>query len=121
MTLLLMVSATSNQIMADNLQSSGKASRTPIVIHQTRMHKGSRPKAPSRQHVECFYEDGIMTVSFLIPEGDCVMTVTDNVNGETSYYDFESGSPVEISVGELDEATIQIDTALGYTYTGILE
>ena len=36
-----------------------------------------RPKAPSKQHIECWYCDGELSFDFVIPEGECTLFLTD--------------------------------------------
>ena len=78
----------------------------------------TRPKAPSRQYVECYYGDGIIYISFAIPEGTATVSVKD-LDTDNLQQDFlDTSSPAEIYIGEVSCGEITIETSDGKTYTG---
>ena len=94
--------------------------RTYITIQPVPKNPGGRPKIPSMQHIECWYEDGMLTLDFAIPEGDCVLTVTEEQTGMSSGYSFDSASTAQVYIGEIWNATIEINTENGHSYKGWL-
>lgn len=80
----------------------------------------NRPKAPSMQQIFCYYEDGQLTFEFAIPEGDCLLTVTDLSNNFARSYSFSSEAEATVYVGTLTEAYIEISTASGHEYEGYI-
>lgn len=80
-----------------------------------------RPKMPSQQHIECVYADGTLHFFFAIPEGECLVTVTDSFSGMSTQHSFDSAEPAEVYVGEIQTGCIEILTANGNQYTGIIE
>lgn len=94
--------------------SNGKI--VPIRINPQNRH----PHSPSLQHIECIYSEGELFISFRLPEGECVLSITDNTNGMTYQYYFDSSEDASIWVGSLSSAHISISTANGHTYEGDL-
>lgn len=96
-------------------------SSTSIVITDTKKDdKPGRPKAPSRQRIQCAYENGCLNFQFAIPEGECQLTVTDMTTGFARQYVFDSSADAAINVGTLTQAHIEISTANGHEYEGWL-
>lgn len=105
-------------------EGNGDKKETPktstVVIAMKKEVSPFRPKAPSRQSIDCTYYDGTLSVAFLIPEGECTMTVTDNETGMSLQYIFSTEEAAEIYVGPLDSAYIEFDTENGNSYEGWL-
>lgn len=96
-------------------------SSTSIVIKDKKeKNEPVRPKAPSRQRIQCTYENGCLSFSFAIPEGECQLTVTDVTTGFARQYVFDSSADATINVGALTQAHIEISTANGHEYEGWL-
>lgn len=96
-------------------------SSTSIVIHDKKEKDTPiRPKSPSRQMIQCIYQDGQLSFSFAIPEGECQLTVTDMTTGFARQYVFDSSAEVSVNVGALTQAHIEISTANGHEYEGWL-
>lgn len=96
-------------------------SSTSIVIYDKKeKNEPVRPKAPSRQRIQCAYENGCLSFSFAIPEGECQLTVTDVTTGFARQYVFDSSADATINVGTLTQAHIEISTANGHEYEGWL-
>ena len=91
-----------------------------ILIRNKANIKGNRPKAPSMQQIFCYYEDGQLTFDFAIPEGDCLLTVTDLSTNFARNYSFSSEAEATVYVGTLTEAYIEISTESGHEYEGYL-
>lgn len=80
-----------------------------------------RPKAPSRQMVTCEYDGSYLTFDFVLPEGECEATVTENFSGISQTYTFDSSNlSADVYVGELYESTVTITTDAGSSYSGAL-
>lgn len=92
-----------------------------IALRGDKADVSLRPKAPSRQVVTCEYDGSYLTFGFVMPEGVCEATVTENVSGASQTYTFDS-TPLtaNVYVGELYESTVTMTTASGNTYTGSL-
>lgn len=101
----------------------GEESNTQSEMKKIEMKQPSksiyhRPKAPSRQYVECYYGDGIIYISFAIPEGTATVSVKD-LDTDNLQQDFlDTSSPAEIYIGEVSCGEITIETSDGKTYTG---
>lgn len=86
-----------------------------IVYPETK----GRPKAPSKQHIECWYCDGELSFDFVIPEGECTLYLTDYATGFMTQYAFDSADHADIYVGSLPNGgSIEINTTSGHTYYG---
>lgn len=92
-----------------------------IPIYERSKSNPSRPKIPSRQHIECVYTEGTLHLFFAFPEGECLMTVTDSFSGISTQYSFDSAEPAEIFVGEIQTGSIEIQTANGHEYFGSID
>ena len=92
-----------------------------IVLVQSRSDKSLRPKAPSRQVVTCFYDGQYLCFDFVVPEGECDVTVTEWFSNAVQNYTIDSSElSADVYVGELYESTVTITTANGHTYTADL-
>lgn len=107
------------QIPTNGNPSSGNGKYIPI--DKRNKEKPDRPKMPSQQHIECLYADGTLHFFFAIPEGECLVTVTDSFSGMSTQHSFDSAEPAEVYVGEIQTGCIEIQTANGNQYTGIIE
>ena len=104
---------------ADNPGSGNNG--TDIIICRN-PNGGGRPKAPSRQNVACTYYAGTLSFSFAVPEGECVLSVTDLRGANSGVYVFDSTSgSAAVYVGPLEEASLEITTSQGNVYEGLLE
>lgn len=90
------------------------------VIWHEKSENSNRPKVPSRQQISCFYENGSLKFQFVIPEGECQLTVTDMTTGFARQYVFDSSAAATVYVGVLTQAHIEISTANGHEYEGWL-
>ena len=79
-----------------------------------------RPKLPTRQIIQCIYQNGSLNFQFAIPEGECQLTVTDMTTGFSRQYVFDSSADATVYVGALTQAHIEISTANGHEYEGWL-
>ncbi len=96
-------------------------STTSIVITEKKENNPRiKPKAPNRQRILCFYDNGHLNITFSIPEGYCQMTVTDLNTGISNQCSFDSYTGINMYVGILAEAHIEISTANGHEYEGWL-
>lgn len=89
-----------------------------VVLKTPNKNTANRPKSPSRQSIDCYYSGESLSVSFLYPEGECTMTITDNKTGLSLQYNFSTEEPAEIYTGNLSEAYLEFNTELGNSYEG---
>lgn len=94
----------------------------PVVLQpKGDAHASSFPRLPSRQKIECSYEDGTLFISFGLPEGEAELKVLDEVNGDVIVAPFDTQVPLHYYIGEIDgEKKIEVTTANGNTYEGWL-
>lgn len=80
-----------------------------------------RPRAPSRQYITCYYENGQINISFNIYEGDATLTIEDEIRGICDVTTFDTAVPTIYTLGELnDNLILRIETAYGNVYEGYL-
>ena len=89
-----------------------------IIIKSWKNPTSLRPKAPTRQQIECTYADGSLYFLFAIPEGECQLSMTDLSTGEVVYTDFDSEAPEPVYIGYHESGEIYISTESGNTYSG---
>ncbi|MCC8119834.1 MAG: hypothetical protein LIP09_13960 [Bacteroidales bacterium] len=102
--------------LADSEQSGGPQM---IAVGQTTSNRDSRPKAPSRQSIYCYYDGSSLYFSFAYSEGDCDLTVS-SASG-IQFYTFSSDAPESVFIGAVSGASITILTEAGNTYVGEIE
>lgn len=105
--------------LAQTTPQTGKT--TKVIVTKSKkdiIDKNDRPKSPSRQSIDCIYSDGMLSLYFLLPEGEATLTVTDLSTGLSSQYIFDSTEPTDIYIGELPAAYIYIETEYGHAYEG---
>ena len=91
---------------------------TGLIELRRRIPVSNRPKAPSRQHVMCEYDEGMLNFEFYIPEGNCTLLLTDLDSGQTQMACFNSDAPVSVYVGAHAQFSIEISTDAGNVYEG---
>lgn len=98
----------------------GQSSETTLKQHSASIDK-LRPKAPSKQIIVCGYDGSEFYLSFVIPEGQCTLSVTD-CDGHFEYAEFDSnGLDIRIPNEEMHgDIQISLDTELGNSYSGNL-
>ena len=81
-----------------------------------------RPKMPQRHSaVECYYQDGVITIEFEIAEGDAVFTVTDVMTGDNASTTFNTAMEFNYFIGsESSTYLLEISTSAGNDYEGYL-
>ncbi len=84
--------------------------------------KNDRPRAPQRHSaVECYYQDGVVTIEFENPEGNAVFTVTDVVTGDNASTTFNTAMEFNYFIGsEPSTYLLEISTSAGNDYEGYL-
>lgn len=86
--------------------------------------KGSkdRPRMPQRHSsVECYYENGVISIQFETPEGDATFTVTDVVTGDNASTTFNTATEFNYFIGtEPSTYLLEINTSAGNVYEGYL-
>lgn len=111
-------------VKADTNDSTTQSEPTKVDLKSENLpipSKG-RPKAPSRQHIECWYINGELTFDFVIPEGICTLSLTDYSTGFTTQYTFDSANHADIPVGPLPNGgLIEILTQSGNSYYGYIK
>ncbi len=84
--------------------------------------KPYKPKAPDRQIVTCAYDGDELHFSFVIPEGNATLTMTDERQYSVTYEFDTTPLVVDVPVGNLPGITyLEIETESGNSYSGILE
>lgn len=101
-------------------QSNGSSQISIYILGSNSSNNHLRPQVPSRQRIDCFYENGYLHFNFTIPEGECLLTLINAETGESSQYNFNSNYPSVIYIGYIDNAEIIIDTDNGNTYQGFI-
>ncbi len=100
-------------------QSSGSYVELNSVKH--RQGTSHRPKAPSLQRITCTYDGEYLVFDFVLPEGQCELTVRSIDNTNVVCETFDSNDLVaEVFVGELSDCEIELTTQKGNTYSGTL-
>lgn len=80
-----------------------------------------RPKVPLQQQIICYYEDGVLDITFAVSEGNCSVKVYDIEDNIEKIYHINSDlMELSIYIGELSEAMIEVSTSLGRKYEGFL-
>lgn len=101
------------------------ADETPkhVTLHKTqgKTPPTTKPHAPSRAMVEVWIEDNLLAISFLEPEGEAILTVTDSESLSEWQYIFSTDMPFMLDLTPMPNAeSITIETTAGNTYTGYL-
>ena len=108
-------------ICSINLEADNTNS-TEIPIQKNERPTKHRPRAPQRHStVECFYQDGIITIEFETAEGDATFTVTDVVTGDNASTMFNTAMEFNYFIGsEPSTYLLEISTSEGNNYEGYL-
>lgn len=118
-TLLILVAVCSFPDMwAQSVHETGYLPQMTNIELKDVHNRTTRPRVPSRQHIDCWYGDGVLNLNFVIPEGNCTLYITDLKTSFTRMFIFDSTEPTELFVGPLTEAYIEIATSNGHTYEG---
>ncbi len=114
-------------IMAYTIAVSANAQNqlsTPYISinpSKSQEQKACRPKAPSLQRITCAYDGEYLVFDFVLPEGQCELTVRSIDNTNVVCETFDSNDLVaEVFVGELSDCEIELTTKKGNTYSGTL-
>ena len=93
-----------------------------IIVDDSKNTKNDRPRAPQRSSsVECYYQDGIITIEFETTEGDATFTVTDVVTGDNASTMFNTAMEFNYFIGsEPSTYLLEISTSEGNNYEGFL-
>lgn len=119
-TLLLFSVLSVENIHADTSTQKNKSQTTLIILKKenSNNHK-RRPGAPDRQHVDCSYNDGKITITFVIPEGECTTYIKEINNNRLHSFIFDSSKLiVDIEITNIEDFYIEIRTECGNTYSG---
>lgn len=111
---LISLSVSSNNVFAAEEEDS-------IEINVQKQH-GHRPRKPQKHgKVEGYYQDNILQIEFLSPEGDVTVTLIND--GEIVYEmeDLDSSDLIIIPIiEETGQYKIEITTSVGKRYIGYL-
>lgn len=106
-----------------SMYAENGATKRLILLQKTgKGMKPLRPKAPDRQVITCTYDGETLHLSLVIPEGDAILSITDEAL-LTSTYEIDT-IPLEVSVpiGQLTGyISIEMETETGYIFTGVME
>ena len=112
--MLIVLSATSLNCLASGHFPS---SRIPTTFRFPK--NPSRPNAPSKVEIECYYEVGYMELS--LPEGVEELTVTLYQNGLCVYYGVATPEASILEIPELiGEVEVECVDTLGRRYVGTI-
>lgn len=113
--LLISIFAVSINLEANNV------SRGEAVLKNRSESGNKRPKAPSLQRITCVYDGETLVFDFVLPEGQCELSVRGIDNGYVVTETFDSSDLVaEVFVGTITDCEIELTTSLGHTYSGVL-
>lgn len=80
-----------------------------------------RPRLPNRQIIEYIYDGELLTIEFVLPEGECLVILTDQTTGIPMRFNIDSEELIaEVCVGEINESSIELITDTGNSYIGML-
>lgn len=117
--IITLISITGFYSKADG-QTNNSSQIAIFILGSNNSNNHLRPQAPSRQRIDCTYENGYLQFSFTVPEGECLLTLINNETDESTQYNFNSNYPSLIYIGYFDNAEIIIDTENGNTYQGFI-
>lgn len=117
LTFFAMTTALSLPVVADDNNGDPTIS-DPVSLQNKNPYLGGRPKAPSNQQVWCTPINGYLYFSFVFPEGECVLYLTDGMTGETVTSTFDSETCEPVYTGYHSTAEIILNTSAGNTYCG---
>lgn len=82
-------------------------------------YKKHRPNSPSTQFIVCYYNNGVISLSFSESEGQCRGSVANLTTGNYQLITFDSSDlNVDIETGALIDFSIEFTTSHGNTYSG---
>lgn len=93
---------------------------TTCTLKKGTKKPNKRPGKPDYQIVTCIYDNGELTIDFVMPEGMCEVMLTENTGAAMSYTVDSSDLTATLYVGTIGESEIELTTENGNTYTGIL-
>ena len=73
----LLIGGFATAYASDQYTNTTISTPVPVPIDKDLKTDWGRPKAPSKQHIECWYCDGELSFDFVIPEGECTLYLTD--------------------------------------------
>lgn len=91
-----------------------------LIFMQPLKGSSKRPKAPSLQQITCVYDGEVLHFDFVLPEGECALTLTGGSNTSCSFDSSELNAQVYIG-GISDETELTLITEYGHQYSGTLE
>lgn len=116
--LLIAFLAVSTGLEAQNQSSNSLGELTLKSKGKITSH---RPKAPSLQRITCVYDGENLVFDFVLPEGQCELSVRGIDNGYVVTETFDLSDLVaEVFVGTITDCEIELTTSLGHTYSGVL-
>ena len=118
--LLTLFSLTNDDIKASTSNENTEQNKTLIILQKENgnNHK-RRPNAPSRQQIYCINNADDITISFIIPEGECACYITDVYTNNTYTYYFDSSElEINLNTNGISNFYLKIITENGNTYIG---
>ena len=104
-----------------NAQNQSSGSANPIQLTKTKGDTSKRPLSPSLQRITCVYDGETLVFDFVLPEGQCELTVRDIDNGYVVTETFDSSDLIaEVFVGTITDCEIELTTQKGNIYVGNL-
>lgn len=105
------------------VEDTSPPQRSLIILKRDVGNNSSlRRNAPSMQQINCEYCDGVISLSFSLPEGVCFVEVADNDNNYIHNFTIDSSDlQAEFEVGKVVNFSIKITTEKGNIYTGVCD
>lgn len=99
-----------------------KTQRKEVVLAKREPKYNDRPRAPQRHSsVECYYQNGVISIEFETPEGDATFTVTDVMTGDNASTTFNTAVEFNYYIGTTPSTyLLEISTSAGNAYEGYL-
>ncbi len=108
-------------MIAVTANAQNQSSGSYVELNKTKTSTNHRPKAPSLQRITCVYDGETLVFDFVLPEGQCELSVRGIDNGYVVTETFDSSDLVaEVFVGTITDCEIELTTQKGNTYSGVL-
>lgn len=120
--LLILIFGLSDQFACATSSNTTTTQKTLIILKRDNANNHKRrPSVPSKQYINCAYNDGHLFLNFTIPEGECICYISDIRNGQTYCYYFDSSELyIDIEIIDIIDFNVEIITEAGNTYCGYI-
>lgn len=103
-------------------QTAVDTSQPTIILRRKAQNNHNKRKIPDRQFIGCYLNEGVITLCFTIPEGECHGYITNLQTNQAYSCSFDSSELVaDINIENIiDTLYIEFTTDKGNTYCGTL-